>query len=194
MAAQFIKFGDPPPTWGGEFEKVVMRGLCDRLPYVFLVIGNLMWPPESRFFYECDVIVTTVDFCDIVDAKAIRPDARVFEDCITGINEFSEERVFSILDNKAKVLSGKLRGQAFSYAADLRVTSRVVVPDECSIRFDYQDHQRNHKVLTLNQLVDFYNQLDLPTRDAAFKAELRRLRNGWKTYQAKATLGAVARP
>jgi hypothetical protein len=23
MAAQFLKFGDPPPTWGGEFERTV---------------------------------------------------------------------------------------------------------------------------------------------------------------------------
>ena len=166
-----------------------MRSLCDGLPDVFLVIGNLSIPTRNSFFYECDVIVTTVEFCDIVDAKGMRPDARVFEDCITGVNDFSEERVFSILENKAKVLAGKLHGQPFSYAADLRVNSRVVVPNECCVKFDYHDHARNQKVLTVNQLIDYYNHIELPKRDASFEAEWRRLRSGWKSYQAKATSG-----
>ena len=72
--------------------------------------------------------------------------------------------MFSILENKAKVLAGKLHGQPFSYTADLRVNSRVVVPNECCVKFDYHDHARNQKVLTVNQLIDYYNHIELPKR------------------------------
>lgn len=192
MTAQFIKFGDPPPTWGGEFEKSVMQRLCNGLPDIFMVIGNLSIPTGNSFFYECDVVVTTLDFCEIVEVKGMRPDARVFEDCIRGVNDFSEDRVFSILESKAKVLQWKLKRPPFSYDDHVRVTCRVVVPNECCITFDYQDHARNRKVLTVNELVDYYNQVRQPTRDRTFEAQLRRLRSGWKSYQARATSGIVS--
>ena len=82
-----------------------MQSLCDGLPDIFLVIGNLSIATYGRLFYECDVIVTTVDYCDIVEAIYFA-EARVFEDYITGVNDFSQDRVFSILENKAKTLRG----------------------------------------------------------------------------------------
>lgn len=189
MAAQFLKFGDPPPTMGGEFERTVMQCLCDGLPDIFLVIGNLSIATYGSFFYECDVIIATVGFCEIVEVKDILAEARVFEDCITGINGFRYDRVFSILESKAKTLRGKIGQPPISQQNNVRVTSRVVLPNNTKIDFEYPDHKRNHKVVAINELIEQYSRLSFPTGDSAFQADLRRLRNGWIAYQARASLG-----
>ena len=72
MKARFFKCGDPPPTYGGDFERHVLRELTERLPSCYLVIGNPSLPTaRTGFFYEYDAIVMSPFSCDVLEAKRL---------------------------------------------------------------------------------------------------------------------------
>ena len=78
MTAKLIKFADSPPGLGGEFEKEVMKGLRESLSENVLILGNPSIVQNS-FFYEYDVIVAGASFCDVLEVKCMRSEAKVGE-------------------------------------------------------------------------------------------------------------------
>ena len=181
MPAEFLAFDESPPTIGGDFERDAMRRLREKLSHDFLVVGNVSFPTLSSFFYEYDVILTTVDLCDVLEAKAFIGEIIVLENCIRCIDGFCTDRVFSILENKAKVLSSRIAASPFAHGADVRVNSRVIVPDGCKIIIRHDPHRTNRKVMRLSDAIEYYKSIN-KGRNAS-DASLLAMRNGWKYYR-----------
>ena len=158
--AHILQFGDFAPGIGGEFERQSMKALREALPDYFLVIGNLSMPRGDGSFYEIDALVVAPTVCNILELKCLRAEATIYEDRIVGFAGYSLDRVFSILDSKSKVLSGRLRKRPFSYDNDGNnlpwINSFVVVPDEVHINFKYEDYRRNGNVKTLTGTIRYY--------------------------------------
>ena len=50
MCAELIKYGDFPPTKGGDYEKIVAQTLFKDLSDRYLVVTNASFPTKSSFF------------------------------------------------------------------------------------------------------------------------------------------------
>jgi len=158
MSAILIKCGDPPPTFGGEYERIVTESLYKKLSHNFLLVANPSFPTKSSYFYDYDIIVISPFLCEIVEIKYIRPFVNVYEDWLESIHSFRIPRIFSILDNKARVLNSKLRESPFNWKKIPRITSRVLIgPDETDIHFLFQKHKQNKKVIKLYEVLKYYN-------------------------------------
>jgi len=101
---ELIQFSEPSFGSGGEFEKLCFRQLRDHLPPYYFIATNVPLHRGGGAFYECDAIVLAPGVCDILEMKCIRPYVKVYEDLLMGLNDYSVDRIFSILDTKAKVL------------------------------------------------------------------------------------------
>jgi serine/threonine protein kinase len=189
--AQMLKFGDFAPGMGGEFERQSMKALRESLPDYFLVIGNLSVPRGDGSFYEIDVLVVAPTVCNILELKCFRDEATVYEDRIVGFAGYSLDRVFSILDSKSKVLSGRLRKRPFPYESDGGnlpwINSFVVVPDEVHINFKYEDYKKSRNVKTLAETIRYYKNLQLGLTGEEVRNRFSQLLASWRKYQTEWT-------
>ena len=160
MSAQLVLCGDPPVGVGGEFELECARELRDNLPDGFVIATNVHLPRGGGGeFYECDAVLPAPGVCDILEVKCIRPDAIVWEDLLSSETGFSIDRVFSKLDDKAKVLSSRRKESPFPSGAQHRsvwVRWQVVVPSNTRITFKVPMHAKSKSVLTLADTVQKY--------------------------------------
>ena len=160
MSAQLVLCGDPPVGVGGEFELECARELRDNLPDGFVIATNVHLPRGGGGeFYECDAVLSAPGVCDILEVKCIRPDAIVWEDLLSSETGFSIDRVFSKLDDKAKVLSSRRKESPFPSGAQHRsvwVRWQVVVPSNTRITFKVPMHAKSKSVLTLADTVQKY--------------------------------------
>jgi hypothetical protein len=157
LPAHLIQFGDPAVGVGGDFETECARELTRALPDRFLLLRNLSLP-RGDGFYECDLVVVSEWLWEIVEAKAIRPTAEVFEDSIRGFDGFVAERVFSLLDAKARILAGRRQRPPFpsdSWLLAPRVRGVVVLPNSTDVRSKVTSGV-SPPAFTLKELVERY--------------------------------------
>lgn len=187
MCAEYIKMGDPPPTKGGQYEIEVTKKLREKLSNAFLVIGNPCFSTDSSFLYEYDLIICSPFICDVVEIKFLHPLVKVFEDGLECIDGFSLPNVFSTVENKGKVLAGRLKDKPFSVHNPIRVTSRVLYgPENTEVRFFFRPHERNNKFLKLSDLIAFYKRIEKGNvSHGVDRAEWRRIRGIWKELSQK---------
>ncbi len=177
MCAELIKFGDPSPTVGGQYERKVIQTLHEKLSHKYLIITNPSFPTKSSFFYEYDVIVLSPFLCDIVEVKYLFAYVNVHEDWLESINGFQVAAVFSLLETKNKVFSSKLREQ-FRWKKAPRTSSRVIVgPENTKIRFKYQRHKQNDKLLKLQDAIRFYKNIEKQNENKSFDID------EWKRFK-----------
>lgn len=191
MPATFLKFGDPPPTAGGDFERDATRYLRDALPSAFVLCGNVSFPTYSSYFYEYDLIVMGPAVCEILEFKACRAQITVYEDRLEGMRGFSVDRVFSTLENKSRVLASRLTTPPFSLSARPFVITRIVVPDGTRIKYKHNAHRANSKVISLREAARHFKDLALSGDKSLAKQSAGKLRQVWETYQTSWTASAI---
>jgi serine/threonine protein kinase len=203
MPAKWLKFGDPPPTPGGEVEIQIARRLGNDLPEGYLVLSSLSLPTKGRgYFYEIDLVVVSPFLCEVIDIKHVFPAVTVEEDSLQIESGPEFNGVFSLLDTKARVLNGRfheLDRQAITcpFSGDVRIGSRVIVGPDCQeIRFGFPDHQAHKKVLTIDEAVGYYTAHFHREAKTLISPALKRLaweqEHGWSEF-AKARGAAPKR-
>src|SRR5205085_614555 len=118
MPAQFFKFGDPPPTFGGDAERLVAERLRDELPDGYVLLGNPSFPTHGSYFYEYDLVLISPFLCEVIEVKAIAGGVTVEEDQLVASNGKEFKQVFSTLENKTRVLREKLAGDLRTFAIE----------------------------------------------------------------------------
>lgn len=151
--ATLLRFGEPPDTRGGDFERQCAETLAEKLPSDYTVIANLALPTRQSNFYDFDIIVASAAGCEVLECKLITPDVRVGEDFVAGRGEFTVDHVFSLLETKCRVLGSRLKDRPFANTNDVRAAGRVIVPDGSVIQFLHEAHQRNRKVMAISEYV-----------------------------------------
>jgi serine/threonine protein kinase len=163
MTAVLVTFSDPAFGNGGEFEKLCFRTLRDSLPSCFFIATNVPIARGKGAFYECDAIIMAPGVCDILEMKCIKPYVEVYEDFLRGINEYSIDRVFSILDSKGKVLKSRREKRPFLKSQPAAhkpwISTFVVVPDDCEIKVCYKPYDSNRPIKQLGEVVRYYSEL-----------------------------------
>lgn len=147
--ATVLKFGEPPATPGGDFERACAKSLAQNLPDDYTLITNLTLPTHQSNFYEMDLVVASQAGHEILECKFIRPVARVGEDYIEGTGGYFVDNAFSTLSNKCKVLESRLKKPPFFGYEGAHPISRIIVPDDCELDFLEKQHRDNQKVLRL---------------------------------------------
>jgi serine/threonine protein kinase len=187
MAAELVKFSESPPGNGGEFEKLCFRTLRDKLPTCFIIATNVPIARGKGAFYECDAIVVAPGVCDILEMKCIMPYIEVYEDLLLGINEFTIDRVFSILDSKGKVLKSRRGERPFPKtqpdAHTPWINSFVVVPDHCDIKLRHKTYNTNCPIKQLNEIVRYYSELAQNDSGLHNKTHHAELFNAWLKFR-----------
>ncbi len=193
MSAQLVLCGDPPVGVGGEFELECARELRDNLPDGFVIATNVHLPRGGGGeFYECDAVLSAPGVCDILEVKCIRPDAIVWEDLLSSETGFSIDRVFSKLDDKAKVLSSRRKESPFPSGAQHRsvwVRWQVVVPSNTRITFKVPMHAKSKSVLTLADTVQKYRSVAASSPHFPDAAARHENLNGWMAYRNQSCRG-----
>lgn len=186
MAAKFIKISDPPPTFGGEYEFEVRQTLAKRLPEDFIIIGGASLATKQSYFYDYDLIIFGPDLCEIIEVKRIHGSVKVFEDWLESGRDFRISQVFSILENKARVLANRLTLPPFSWKDKPWVSSRLLIGPEPEITFDYKEHKANNKVVTLQELIQYYKTIG---RESSFSKnkfeEWTKIKHAWDNFSNK---------
>lgn len=183
MPAHFLKFGDPPPTVGGDFERAGMRELRDTLPDHFVVLGNPSFATLNSNFYECDVVVVAPNFCDILEFKSFRGQVTILEDALRGAREFVVDRPFSILESKAKVIRSRLEESPF-FVKKPQVGTRIIVPDGTRIVFGHDRHRTNEKVMSLSAVKSYLSKFEFALNRQVVREQVQRLKRSWETYRS----------
>lgn len=151
--ASVIIFGEAPHTLGGDFERHCVATLGAKLPEEYVVVAHIGLHTRQSHFYDVDVIVASSESYDVLECKLIAPEVVVGEDFISGNGGYCADNVFSIHENKCRVLGSRLGERPFSHARDIRAVGRVIVPDDSEIRFLCAAHQTNGKVIRLRDFV-----------------------------------------
>jgi len=177
--ATLLKFGEPIATRGGEFESKCAEALAAELPADYTVIAHLGIPTKQSNFYDIDIIVASSASYDVLECKLIFPDVRVGEDFVEGRGNFTFDHVFSLLENKCRVLGNRLKERPFTNASGTRTFGRVIVPDGNVIQFIYEPHKRNRKVMLLSEYVR-----DVQARPAPPATDRSPVVAQWKEYRS----------
>ena len=178
--ATVLKFGEPPATPGGDFEKTCVQALASKLPDDYTLITNLALPTHQSNFYEYDIVVASAVGYDVVECKLMHSIVRVGEDFIGGTGDYFKNNVFSTLANKCRVLESRLVKPPFSGTDGYHPTFRIIVPDQCDVDFLYKPHKENEKVLRLGDYVRGLRQ-----RSPLAPSARNTLRDRWTTYRTK---------
>ncbi|MHA1988557.1 MAG: protein kinase domain-containing protein [Promethearchaeota archaeon] len=174
MCAEIIKYGDSPPTIGGNYEKDVAQKLCKDLSHRYLIVTNASFPTQSSFFYEYDIILLSPFYCEVIEIKYLYEHVAVYEDWLISVNDFQVPSVFSSLETKAKVFSSKLIKQ-FKWDDAPFINSRIIVgPADTKIWFKYKKHEKNRKLLKLDQAISLYK--DIEKRSGDDKKKIQKFR------------------
>ena len=189
MPVELVDCGEHPPGLGGDFERVCVQGLRDQLPDGYLIATNVSLARGAGAFYECDVVIVAPGVCDILEFKCVRPIVDVHEDLITSSFDYSSDRIFSILDTKAKVLKTRLRRSPFPQAAlhlQTYVNTMVVVPNETIINIRHEPYRSTKPLLKVDDVVQHYQKLAVGNSEFRNSTAFRELRNGWNAYRDSA--------
>lgn len=195
MPARLVVCGEAPPGVGGEFEDECVRGLVANLPEPFTVVRNVSLPRGVGAYYEYDAIVLWPLGWEILEFKCIRPLADVYEDHISGTAGFVAERVFSRLDNKAKVLASRKidpRLETRDWQRQ-RITSAVVLPNQTTVTFREKGSGVRFVVRALDESIQYFlaQGQGLSSQD---RADLAKWRAAWEAFAAKHAPGARRTP
>jgi len=193
MCAELIKYGDSPPSIGGQYEQFVAQTLCEALSNRYLIVTNASFPTRSSFFYEYDIILLSSFYCEVIEIKYLYKHVDVYEDWLISVNDFQVPSVFSKLETKAKVFADKMHKE-FKWEAAPFVKSRVIVgPDDTTVKYKYKKHEKNNKLLKLNEAVRLYKEIEKGSRDdkikiqrfTSFKSKIRSYSENLRTNQKK---------
>jgi len=184
MTATVLKFGDHPPGRGGKYEQEVVENLRNKLSHRFLILTNLSFPTTRSLFYECDIIVLSSFLCDLIEVKYLYSFVDVYEHWLTSTDGFHIGNIFAKTETKAKVFAGKLKEPPFSVLKFPWINSRVLVgPMELDVRFKYQDHKVNKKVVTLSEVIKYYKEEEMRIKDNdEGEKDWQRVKQTWKQY------------
>ena len=189
--ADLFTFGDQSPTAGGDFERECCRRLRDELPEGLVVAANIELPRGGGSFYEMDAVVSAPGLCDVLECKALRPHVDVHEDLISTPFGYTEERVFSLVNRKAKVLSERLRRKPFAFASIPWVKSLVVVPDDAEIVIHHEPYRVERPIKTISEAIGEYRERCRQDKSVLGDAHGRvRNRNGWDAFYKTGTAAA----
>jgi hypothetical protein len=187
MTAELIKYSDPAVGSGGEFEKLCFSTLRDNLPSCFFLATNVTIPRGKGAFYECDAIIIAPGVCDILEMKCVKPYAEVYEDFLKGINEFSIDRVFSLLDSKGKILKSRRDEPPFpksnSEAHTPWIRTFIIVPDDCEVKIRYKPYTSNAPIKQLKDIVKYYAELANTNKSMHNRTTYSELFNAWHRYR-----------
>src|SRR5262249_12641374 len=93
---------------------------------------------------------------DLLEVKHRVPGVTVEEDGLIAESGKEDPGLFSLLENKARVLKGRHYRESW-FGRDVRIRSRVVLGPGCQeVRFRHRDHQTNRLVLRAEEAVEFY--------------------------------------
>jgi hypothetical protein len=193
VSAELVICGDFAVGVGGEFERECAKELRDNLPDGYVIATNVYLPRGGGGeFYECDTIVSAPGVCDILEMKCIRSNLTVWEDLITTETGFAVDRVFSILDSKAKVLSSRRQKSPFPTAnqhRSVKIHSQVVVPSDARITFKVPSHSQSKPVRTLAETVTQYQRI--ASSSPQFRDPVARRENlsAWTAYRNESSKG-----
>jgi serine/threonine protein kinase len=184
MGATVIKFGDYPPGIGGDYEQEVVDVLRNKLSHRFLILSNLSLPTQASFFYEYDIVVLSDFLCDVLEVKYLYSFVDIYEDRLSGLHNHHLPNVFSILENKTKVINGRLKREPFSGLKFPWPHSRVLVgPKNIDVRFKYKDHKINKKVVTLQEAIKYYREAESSSRNAdEGESSWQKVKQAWKLF------------
>jgi hypothetical protein len=195
MPAQLVTCGEFAAGVGGEFEKECARELRDSLPEQYVIATNvyvLRGGSGGGEFYECDVVISAPGICDVLELKCIRPDAIVFEDLMTSQTGFSAERIFSKLNDKAKILTSRRERSPFPSGQkhrNVRLGSQVVVPSNTRVTFKFSPHATSKRVMTLADTVEKYRSISTASRAFQDSVTTRENLSGWSAYRNESVRG-----
>ena len=198
MSAELVVCGDFAVGVGGEFERECAKELRDKLPDGYVIATNVYIPRGGGGeFYECDNIVSAPGICDILEMKCFRSNLTVWEDLITTETGFAEDRVFSKLDSKSKVLFSRRQKSPFPTASSFRsvnVHSQVVVPSDAGITFKVPSHTQSKPVRTLAETITKYERL--ASSSPQFRDAVARRENlsAWTAYRNESSRGQRKTP
>lgn len=178
------------------FEDECAHELARALPDRFLLIRNLTLPRGEGLFFEYDIVVVTEWMWEVVEAKCIRPVAKIYADAIVGADGFTMDRAFSRVDTKAKHLRSRRKKEPFPPAhvepwIDAQmIHSLVVVPGTTTLRFQSDTDDNRPRVFTLPDLIQHYESLarGRPARPEE-QQRLVRVRNAWQSLAAQQAPG-----
>jgi serine/threonine protein kinase len=195
MPAHLIVCGESPPGVGGEFEDECVRVLVAKLPEPFTVVRNVSLPRGGGAYYEYDAIVIGPKGWEILEFKCIRPFADVYEDHISGTAGFVAERVFSRLDNKAKVLATRKAEPRFETQdwQRQRITTAVVLPSQTTVTFREKGAAARPVVRSIDDAALYFvaQAQGLSPDDRKF---LGKGRAAWAAFAAKSAPGSQRSP
>jgi hypothetical protein len=190
MAVLFT-FGDQSPTTGGDFERECCRRLRDELPDGVTVAANIELPRGGGLFYELDAVVSAPGLCEVLEFKCVRPYVDVYEDLLSTPFGFTVERVFSLVNRKAKVLADRLRRKPFLFEAVPLIKSLVVVPDDAEIVIRHDPYRVERPIKTISEAIREYRERCLQDKSVLGDAPGRiRNRNGWNAFHNTGTTAA----
>ena len=124
--ARFVKCGEAPSTLGGDFERLCVARLGEKLPEDYVVVAHLGLPTKQSYFYDIDVIVASADSYDVLECKLIFPEVVVGEDFISSSGGYYADNIFSIQENKCRVVKSRLADRPFSTTRDIFVVAQVL--------------------------------------------------------------------
>lgn len=163
MTAEHIIFGEHPPGLGGQYESEVVSSLCKKLSNKCILILNPSFPRLDSFFYEYDLILINPFYCYVIEIKYFFEYVKVYDDWLEGVNGFQTSAVFSLLENKAKVLRGKFNDKKdFLYWPESPYLSKLLIvgPNDIKIIFKQKIHEKNNVLVSLSEAINIFQQLD----------------------------------
>lgn len=189
--ADLLTFGEQSPTVGGDFERECCRRLRDELPDGVIIAANIESARGGGSFYEIDAVVSTPGLCDVLEFKCLRPKVEVHEDLLLTTLGYPVERVFTLVNKKARVLASQLRRKPFSHAIVPFVSGIVVVPDDTEIAIVHEEYRSEPPIVRISEIIRKYR--DRLSRDASALGDSHarvRNRNGWVAFHKTGTTAA----
>lgn len=189
--AELFTFGEQSPTVGGEFERECCRRMRDELPDGVIVAANIELARDRGSFYELDAVVSAPGFCDVVEFKCVRLHVDVYEDLISTASGFTAERIFSLVNKKAKILAERLRRSPFSTVTVPWVRPLVVVPDDAEVTIHHDEYRSEPPIRTISDVIRHY--LERVSREKTILGDSHarvRNRNGWAAFHRTGTMAA----
>ena len=177
--ARVVRCGEAPSTLGGDFERLCVARLGEKLPEDYVVVAHLGLPTKQSYFYDVDVIVASSDSYDVLECKLILPQVVVGEDFLSSSGGYYADNIFSIHENKCRVVKSRLADRPFSHARDVRVVGRVIVPDDSDIRFLHEPHNINAKVVRLGDFIREVKSRPKPRQSAGVPVDRQ-----WQEYRS----------
>lgn len=185
MPAHLVVCGEPPPGSGGEFEDECVRALVAGLSEHYTIVRSVSISRGGGAFAEYDIIVVGPSSWEILEVKCITPFAEVYEDHIASSGGFVAERVFSRLDMKAKILSGRRLSPPFSVSnRQSWITTAVVLPDTATITVHEKREESRSVVRSLRDTISHFRE-KAGAPSASDRTAMITARASWESYASR---------